>query len=534
MSKNADPVPYVRAVPLPSNILEWHYVVEGSPDTPYEGGFYHGKLVFPADFPFKPPSIYMITPSGRFQTNTRLCLSISDYHPDTWNPAWTVSTIINGLLSFMNENTPTLGCVNTTESEKRILAKKSRAFNLANRTFCDLFDDLSKELRAQLEEEALNAPQLATEESKPDERSRRADGLDGMASLAYNVIVVAGVVLLALAVKAIYGLMLSRRQFFIIFLVLVLAFCSVLYLLVNNLVQTPTIHRGSRCVDAVTAERPHRFTPTYLLIIVMSHSNDSSTRSVIRDTWLRLSAKGPSQVRHLFSIGTKGLSDIELKKLYDEQEQYDDLLLLASHVDTYENLARKTARSFKTAIEEVNFEFVLKVDSDSFVRLGSFLKALKDIANPMLYWGFLDGRAKPFRKGKWKEKDWILCDRYLPYQLGGGYVLSYRLANYIATNADLLKYYRSEDVSVGAWLAGLDVKYVHDPRFDTEFRSRGCSNQYLITHKQSVTALRQLFTNVRDLGQLCTKEVQLRASYVYDWSALPSQCCTRANNTHIP
>lgn len=54
------------------------------------GGFYHGKLIFPPDFPFKPPSIFMLTPSGRFQTNTRLCLSISDFHPDTWNPAWTV------------------------------------------------------------------------------------------------------------------------------------------------------------------------------------------------------------------------------------------------------------------------------------------------------------------------------------------------------------------------------------------------------------------------------------------------------------
>lgn len=44
----------------------------------------------------------MITPSGRFQINARLCLSISDFHPDTWNPSWTVSTIIMGLISFMN------------------------------------------------------------------------------------------------------------------------------------------------------------------------------------------------------------------------------------------------------------------------------------------------------------------------------------------------------------------------------------------------------------------------------------------------
>lgn len=65
------------------------------------GGFYHGKLIFPKDYPFRPPRIIMITPNGRFQTNTRLCLSISDFHPDTWNPAWSAATILTGLLSFM-------------------------------------------------------------------------------------------------------------------------------------------------------------------------------------------------------------------------------------------------------------------------------------------------------------------------------------------------------------------------------------------------------------------------------------------------
>ena len=52
-----DPIPYVVAEPLPSNILEWHYVVRGPENSLYEGGFYHGKLLFPAEFPFKPPSI---------------------------------------------------------------------------------------------------------------------------------------------------------------------------------------------------------------------------------------------------------------------------------------------------------------------------------------------------------------------------------------------------------------------------------------------------------------------------------------------
>ena len=50
--------------------------------TEYDGGVYHGKLVFPADYPFKPPSISLFTPNGRFATNTKLCLSMTDYHPE--------------------------------------------------------------------------------------------------------------------------------------------------------------------------------------------------------------------------------------------------------------------------------------------------------------------------------------------------------------------------------------------------------------------------------------------------------------------
>ena len=51
-----DPIPYLTAQPLPSNMLEWRYVVRGPAETPYEGGIYQGKIVFPFEYPYKPPS----------------------------------------------------------------------------------------------------------------------------------------------------------------------------------------------------------------------------------------------------------------------------------------------------------------------------------------------------------------------------------------------------------------------------------------------------------------------------------------------
>ncbi|CAH8514909.1 Ubiquitin-conjugating enzyme E2 J2, variant 2 [Schistosoma haematobium] len=155
-----DPVPYITAEPLPTNLFEWHYVIKGPVDSPYKGGYYHGKLVFPRDFPFRPPSIYMITPNGRFACNTRLCLSISDFHPDTWNPAWSVSSILTGLLSFMLENTCTMGSVVTSTCTKKQLAKTSGDFNLKSEIFCELFPGIVKEIRENLTAEELRSKLL--------------------------------------------------------------------------------------------------------------------------------------------------------------------------------------------------------------------------------------------------------------------------------------------------------------------------------------------------------------------------------------
>ncbi|KAI9732597.1 MAG: Ubiquitin-conjugating enzyme E2 6 [Cirrosporium novae-zelandiae] len=124
-----NPPPYIIAHPSESDILEWHYILTGPPDTPYDGGQYWGTLQFPPSYPFAPPAIRMHTPSGRFQPSTRLCLSISDFHPKSFNPAWEVSTILIGLLSFMTSEEMTTGSVHASEAERKILAARSRWWN---------------------------------------------------------------------------------------------------------------------------------------------------------------------------------------------------------------------------------------------------------------------------------------------------------------------------------------------------------------------------------------------------------------------
>lgn len=71
----------------------------------------------------------MHTPSGRFQPSTRLCLSISDFHPKSFNPAWEVSTILVGLLSFMTSDEITTGSLSSTPHERKAMAARTRWWN---------------------------------------------------------------------------------------------------------------------------------------------------------------------------------------------------------------------------------------------------------------------------------------------------------------------------------------------------------------------------------------------------------------------
>ncbi|OAV95759.1 hypothetical protein PTTG_02006 [Puccinia triticina 1-1 BBBD Race 1] len=137
------PPPFIIARPKDTNILEWHFIIRGPPDTPYVGGEFWGTVTFPSEYPFRPPGIVMMTPSGRFQPGYKICTSMSDYHPDSWNPAWGVSTILTGLLSFMVSDEIATGAVSATPSMRKDYAARSHAHNAANRIFQAIFPEYS-------------------------------------------------------------------------------------------------------------------------------------------------------------------------------------------------------------------------------------------------------------------------------------------------------------------------------------------------------------------------------------------------------
>jgi len=127
LSKESPPGCAVQ--PLESNLLHAHFLLGVDPiifrDTPYEGGLYHGELRFPRNYPLGPPTVVMRTPSGRFVPGAKICFSMSDFHPELWNPMWNIHSIITGLVSFMNSNEITTGGMEATASHRTDLARHS-------------------------------------------------------------------------------------------------------------------------------------------------------------------------------------------------------------------------------------------------------------------------------------------------------------------------------------------------------------------------------------------------------------------------
>ena len=50
-----------HAAPLEENFFEWHFTIRGPPETAFEGGIYHGRILLPSEYPFKPPNIIFST-----------------------------------------------------------------------------------------------------------------------------------------------------------------------------------------------------------------------------------------------------------------------------------------------------------------------------------------------------------------------------------------------------------------------------------------------------------------------------------------
>lgn len=129
---NKEPLEYIDICPDEDNFKIWYFLIHGPPDTPYKDGWYIGKLVLTEGYPSTPVDFYMLTPNGRFQTDQKICLTISTYHSDSWSPAWTIQKILGAFLSVMVSDYDTgISHIKQSSTERRNLAAQSINYNVA-------------------------------------------------------------------------------------------------------------------------------------------------------------------------------------------------------------------------------------------------------------------------------------------------------------------------------------------------------------------------------------------------------------------
>eukprot|EP00536_Pseudo-nitzschia_multiseries_P015438 jgi/Psemu1/312121/fgenesh1_kg.887_\ len=116
--------------PITTNLRQWHFSFRGAGEGAYSQGIYHGQILLPKDYPMSPPSVQMWTPSGRFIPGKDICLSASNYHPESWTPRWSIQGIVNALRLHMLNPPNEIGGMQSTHDEATEFARLSLAWRL--------------------------------------------------------------------------------------------------------------------------------------------------------------------------------------------------------------------------------------------------------------------------------------------------------------------------------------------------------------------------------------------------------------------
>ena len=100
-----DPPCNCSAGPKEDDVMEWEATLMGPVGSVYEGGVFKLTIIFPSDYPFKPPKIKFETSIYHPNINASggICLDILK---DNWSPALTISKVLLSICSLLNDPNP--------------------------------------------------------------------------------------------------------------------------------------------------------------------------------------------------------------------------------------------------------------------------------------------------------------------------------------------------------------------------------------------------------------------------------------------
>ena len=101
-----DPPTNCSAGPEDTDIFKWKATIIGPEDTPYHGGVFNLSILFPSDYPFKPPKIKFTTKilHPNINGSGNICLDILQGRQ--WSPALTISKVLLSISSLLSDPNP--------------------------------------------------------------------------------------------------------------------------------------------------------------------------------------------------------------------------------------------------------------------------------------------------------------------------------------------------------------------------------------------------------------------------------------------
>ncbi|KAK6155613.1 hypothetical protein DH2020_009861 [Rehmannia glutinosa] len=214
-----------------------------------------------------------------------------------------------------------------------------------------------------------------------------------------------------------------------------------------------------------------------VVIGILTSFGRKSNRDAIRKAWMgtgvtlnKMEEQKGIIIR--FVIGRSSNRGDSLDRSIDsENKQTNDIFILGNHVEAPEELPNKTKLFFAHAAENWDADYFAKVNDDVYVNvdaLGTILAAHLD--KPRVYIGCMkSGEVFSERGHKWYEPDWWKFgdgkSSYFRHASGEMFVISQALAKFISINRSILRAYAHDDVSVGSWFIGVDVKHIDEAKF---------------------------------------------------------------------
>eukprot|EP00562_Extubocellulus_spinifer_P007367 CAMPEP_0178521146 /NCGR_PEP_ID=MMETSP0696-20121128/27789_1 /TAXON_ID=265572 /ORGANISM="Extubocellulus spinifer, Strain CCMP396" /LENGTH=1887 /DNA_ID=CAMNT_0020152065 /DNA_START=64 /DNA_END=5728 /DNA_ORIENTATION=+ len=247
-----------------------------------------------------------------------------------------------------------------------------------------------------------------------------------------------------------------------------------------------------------------------LFIGILSYCSDRDRRDSIRQTWLSAevlkAAEAILEVKWKFILGQQPTSEqsqfCQGAALAAEAEEFGDLLFLPDLPESYQVLTRKTLAMFGWANVNVDADFVLKTDDDSYVNILAFASDLQQVesSDRPLYWGNHQ-KLSPWLTStfdlapKWYTLPEDYPEDVQTYATGAGYLLSRPLVRHLAMVSqqndtinvpwgpeDRMGWL--EDASVGYLLRGAVGRAGRVKRevADTWFWNAQCNSVYFVVH----------------------------------------------------